>query len=60
MKTLPQAQEENEGDDESSHGYTVTQVVDDERDLVVHWILSLEHQQVKVSSDHYLPQLEHY
>lgn len=39
---LPQAQEQNEGDDESAYRYAVSQIVDDERDLVVHGILPLE------------------
>lgn len=39
---LPQAQEENEGDDERAYRDAVSQIVDDECDLVVHWILSLE------------------
>lgn len=38
---LPQAQEEDEGDDEGAYRYAVSQVIDDESDLVVHWILSL-------------------
>lgn len=39
--SLPQAQEEDEGDDEGAYRYAVSQVIDDESDLVVHWILSL-------------------
>lgn len=39
---LPQAQEENEGDDESAYRYAVSQIIDDESDLVMHWILSLK------------------
>lgn len=35
-KHLPQAQEEEEGDEQSDHGDAVTQEVDDDGDLVVH------------------------
>lgn len=38
---LPQAQKENEGNNESAHRYTVTEVVYDEGYLVVHGVLPL-------------------
>lgn len=49
--TLPQAQEENEGDDESTYRYAVSQIVDDESDLVVNWILPLEKQQTNITTE---------
>lgn len=48
MVTLPQAQEENEGNDESTYRYAVSQIVDDESNLVVNWILPLEKQHTNI------------
>lgn len=48
---LPQAQEENEGDDESTYRYAVSQIVDDESDLVVDRVLPLEKRHTKVTTE---------